>query len=160
MSEKLLQILDESIRLELSVANLYKIFSSFFQEYRGFWWRLVIEEQNHAALLRSVKECFIPINMIPTGLLSPDLQLLKDTNKTIERMVEKYKTDHLSLEEAFNIAYKLEKCAGEIHYQTYMEKKDEPRVEKIFQELNGDDKDHAMRILLQMNVCHKDGYMR
>ncbi len=151
MDKRLLQMVDESIQLELNVSDLYKLFSSMFPEHRDFWWRLVIEEKNHAALLKSVKECFAPMGMVPMGFLFPDLELLKDTNNKIEMLVIKYKRDPPSLKEAFNTAYLLEQSAGEIHYQTFMERKEDNKVEKIFRELNGNDRDHALRIHSQMS---------
>jgi hypothetical protein len=156
MDKRLLQIVDESIQLELNVSDLYKLFSYTFQEHRDFWWRLVIEEKNHAALLKSVKECFAPIGMVPIGLLFPDLKLLKDTNNKIEMLVAKYKLDPPSRKEAFDTAYQLEQSAGEMHYQTFMERKGVDKVEKIFRELNGDDRDHAQRIHLQMSCYRSD----
>ena len=150
MDERLLQIIDESIQLELNVSHVYKMFSSLFSEHRDFWWQLVIEEKNHASLLKSVKECFVPIKMVPIGLLSPDLKVLKDTNDKIEKLVKEYEIDPPSLKKAFNTAYSLEQSAGEIHFQTFMKKSENYRVEKIFRELNGDDRDHAQRIFSYM----------
>jgi ferritin len=150
MDEKLLQIIDESIRLELNVSNVYRIFSSLFTEHCNFWWQLAIEEKNHAALLKSVKECFVPIKKVPVGMMSPDLKLLKDTNSKIEMLIKEYRVNPPTLENAFNIAYNLEQSAGEVHYQTFMKKIENQCVEKIFQQLNGDDRDHAQRIFSYM----------
>jgi rubrerythrin len=157
VDERILQIIDESIQLELNVSNVYKIFASLFSEHRNFWWRLVIEEKNHAALLKSLQECFVPVKMVPVCLLCPDLKMLKDTNDKIEMLVKEYKVDPPSLKKAFDTAYNLEQSAGEIHYQTFMQKLTNQRVEKIFQELNGDDKDHAQRILSYMDCTQSQG---
>ncbi len=157
MDKKLVQIIDESIYLELNVSRLYRIFAFAFSEYYIFWWRLVMEEQNHAALLKSVKECFVPINRVPIDLLAPEAELLKDSNNKIELLIKAYELNPPSLTEAFNTAYAVEQSAGEIHYQTFMEKRPEQPVEKIFQKLNGDDKDHAQRIISFMSPFQGGG---
>ena len=55
-----------------------------------------------------------------------------------------------SREDAFNLALKLAQSAGEIHFQQFMEKSSGSKLDLIFKRLNGDDKDHAMRILSYM----------
>jgi hypothetical protein len=47
------RMLEESVQLELNFGKLYSIFADLFSEDCGFWWRLGIEENNHASLLRS-----------------------------------------------------------------------------------------------------------
>lgn len=151
MNGKYLRIIDESIRLELNISDIYRIFSSTFLEHCNFWWQLAIEERNHAALLKSTKECFAPMEMVPADLVFPDLELLKSTNDRLELMIEKFSLTPPSQEKAFITAYELEKTAGEMHYQKFMDKKGDYKIEKIFQDLNGHDKDHAQRILSRMS---------
>ena len=55
MDKELSRILDESIQLELNVADLYLSFCHAFAEDKDFWSHLAEEEGNHAALLRSGK---------------------------------------------------------------------------------------------------------
>lgn len=53
--------------------------------------------------------------------------------------------------EAFNIALNIENSAGEIHFEKFMNKETELKIDHIFQQLNKDDKDHANRISSYMN---------
>ncbi|MDP6925187.1 MAG: hypothetical protein R2568_08465 [Candidatus Scalindua sp.] len=137
--------------LELNVSELYKIFSEAFSEHAGFWWKLVLEEKNHAALIRSGKDHYEPVNKFPTDLISSKLSVLEDTNAKIILLIKEYASNTPSEEEAFNIALELEQSGGEIHYQTFMEKGKAETISRVFEKLNGDDKDHANRICTYMN---------
>jgi len=53
MSQNFGQLIREAIQLEFNVADLYLFFHRLFPEDAGFWWSLVIEEKNHAALLKT-----------------------------------------------------------------------------------------------------------
>ena len=59
MGNKLKELANEAIQLELNVAKLYMTFQTIFPQDDEFWWDLVIEEQNHASLLRSGVEFFM-----------------------------------------------------------------------------------------------------
>ena len=146
MDDDIISIIDESIDLELNVSNLYSIFHKVFPDDASFWWKLEMEENNHAALIRSGKECFLPINKFPDGLLANSLRELKDTNRKIVSLIKKYEEIPPSREEALNIAIELENSAGELHFQYFMDQEVGPKINEIFKRLNKDDKDHAMRI--------------
>lgn len=113
MEEKLSVMLHSSIMLELNVGKLYRLFHETFPEHKSFWWKLHLEEENHAALIRSIKEHFGPIGKIPDNLLSSSLQTLHDSNSAITSLIDEYTETAPSAEEAFNIALKLELTAGD-----------------------------------------------
>ncbi len=143
--EDFLTLIDESIRLELIVAELYDIFYNAFPEDASFWWELVIEEKNHASLLKSGKDIFKPADKFPEELLSP-LKQLRDSNREIAKLVEKHRDNPPSREAAFRIAIYLEQAAGEIHYQHFMTHDSASVLSGIFQRLNRNDKNHEERI--------------
>jgi hypothetical protein len=146
MDMELSLLLDESIELELNVADLYMIFHNTFAEDADFWWQLALEEKNHGALLRSGKEYFAPIGRFPVDLLSATLQELKEANTNLVTLVKQYRASPPSRETAFNVALKIEQSAGEIHFQEFMEKETESNLAGLFQQLNRDDKDHETRL--------------
>jgi hypothetical protein len=146
MDKKISALIRESTQLELNVAELYLVFYRFFPDDADFWWKLVIEEEAHAALFRSIEESFVPAGVLPDELLSSPLDSIQKTNAEIVALIAGFKSAPPSREEAFNIAYKLEESAGEIHFQKFMTKNTESTIGGIFQRLNGDDKDHADRI--------------
>ena len=46
------ELIDQSIQLELLVSKLYFIFYESYSEDAAFWWKLVEEEKNHAAITK------------------------------------------------------------------------------------------------------------
>ena len=79
-------------------------------------------------------------------MLASSLEELRSANSTIVELLEKHQDTPPSREDAFNLALKLEQSAGEIHFQQFMEKSSTSKLDSIFQRLNRDDKDHAIRI--------------
>ena len=63
--DDLLKTAEEAIQLEQNVSNLYLIFQQEFPEDAQFWWTLVQEESNHAALIKSGIRYFMPLNKFP-----------------------------------------------------------------------------------------------
>jgi hypothetical protein len=150
MNEELSQLIKESVQLELNVAELYLVFYHAFPDDADFWWRLVIEEKNHAALIRSIEEGFMPAGILPDQLLSSSLDKIREANTAIVTLIARFKTAPPLREDAFSIAHTLEESAGEIHFQTFMKKVAESGIDEVFQRLNRADKDHASRICSYM----------
>jgi hypothetical protein len=146
MTEDIKQFLDESIQLELNISDLYQLFYIKFTENSQFWWNLSLEEINHAALIRSINDLFLPEKILPTGVIQIQTAEMHQVNGSIRERISFYKTDTPSKYEAFNYAFELENTIGEIHYEIFMNDHPESVVEKIFQKLNGQDKNHALRI--------------
>ena len=105
-----------------------------------------MEEKNHAALIRSGKEYFEPLNKFPHDLLANSLQKVKDTSSSLKSMIKKLESDPPLRQEAFNIAFEIENSASELHFQKFMNKEVNLKIDDIFKRLNKDDKDHALRI--------------
>ncbi len=150
MNKDMDNIFDESIRLEMNVSKVYLRFSKLFSEDEKFWWDLAIEERNHAALLRSGKEFFKPASKFPDNMLINSLKIIIEENETLKKVLEEFEKNPPSREEAFNIAFKIETSAGETHYQAFMENRSNNFNDKVFQELNQNDKEHAERIKFHM----------
>ena len=146
MQKDFISLIDESIKLELNVSNLYSLFFKLFPEDADFWWKLVLEEKNHAALIRSGNEYFEPLNKFPHDLLADSLQKVKDTNSSLRSMIKKLESVSPLRQEAFNISFEIENSASELHFQKFMNKEENLKIDDIFKRLNKDDKDHAQRI--------------
>ena len=159
----LLKIANEALQLEYNVSKLYLIFRYAFPDDADFWWRLVLEENNHAALIKSGRDHFIPEGVFPHEIF-PSMDELKKANKVLLSLLDKYENSPPTRKEAFNLALKTELSAGEIHFQRTMTKSTDSKVLNIFQKLNQDDKDHAKRIraymkqegILESNCNSKD----
>jgi len=146
MNDNYSRLIDESIEVELNVADLYLLFHSLFPQDAKFWWQLILEEKNHAALIKSIKKTSEQLGGLPNSLFASSLKDLKDINSKIISIIKKYKFKAPSRDEAFNIAFELEESAGELHYQEFMVEKNSMEIDSIFKKLNANDKDHAKRI--------------
>ena len=151
MDKKLVQLIDESIKLELNASKIYMFFCNTFPEDSGFWRKLVLEEENHADLIKSGKGTFLLPGQFPSKLLVSSVQTLCKTNNKLISLLKKYNEKPPSRESAFNIALNIEKSAGELHFQLAMEKSPTSSIMEVLQILNKDCKDHANRILAYMN---------
>lgn len=140
------QLIDESIRLELNVATLYRVFSEKLEADRDFWWDLHLEERSHATLLRSARDSFLKRGTFPEGLLARSLSELADANSRISKEINTCRNSPFSRSEACELAIMLENEVGESHYSLFMEKEAETTQESVFQQLNREDKDHESRI--------------
>ena len=138
------------MNLELMVSELYTVFYKNFPEDADFWWRLVLEEKNHAALFRSGVESDEIYLKFPEDLVLQEIATLDKENQILEKMIDDFNLLPPTREEAFNIALSLENEAVEIHFQQFMEGDNKSSIDKIFQELNKADIDHAKRIFSYM----------
>ncbi|MBN2415088.1 rubrerythrin family protein [bacterium] len=150
MKNTFADLIDESIQLELNVGEIYRMFQHMFPQDHDFWWTLALEEQNHAALLRSGKEIFAPRDQFPEDLLAKSIRDLKKTNTMLRQMRAEYTTSPPDREMALRTALELEHSAGELHFQHFMDQTDGTPADTIFRKLNKDDKDHAARIQAYM----------
>ena len=141
-------MIEEAIKLELNVAEIYFSFHHRFHEDASFWWQLAVEEKNHALLLRNVEQNFLNAGMFPSELVGNSLEALINANSELKTILRQVKGGNPpSRASALNLALKLEELAGEIHFQHAMQQVDPPsEAIKLFQSLNEDDKDHADRI--------------
>ena len=148
MNKRLTQLIDESIRLELNVAEIYMDFCNTFPEDSDFWREMALEEEGHANLIKSGRDTFL--DQFPPKLLAPSLQVLYNTNNKLTSLLKEHKEKPPSRETAFNIAMDIEQLPGELHFQLAMEKSFTSSIMKTFQELNNNYKDHANRIRAYM----------
>lgn len=154
-TQKALLLISESIRLELNAANLYQLFYNLFPEDEQFWWKMMIEEKGHAALLETGKENFLPLGKFPVNLLAESINEVKASNEVLEELIEKFEQDPPSREEAFKAAFNLENAAGEIHFQLFVDGESQTQMEKVFQKLIREDKDHELKLkeyMLKNNI--------
>ena len=147
MDKELSRILDESIQMELNVADLYLSFCHAFAEDKDFWSHLAEEEGNHAAMLRSGKLESLDKRHFPAKILTTNLDALIKANKEIKELVKEHKQKPPSSRaSAFEIAIKVEESTGEIDFSCFIEQEADSPALKLFRRLNRDDRDHARRI--------------
>ncbi len=151
MNRTLEQLIDESIKLELNVADLYKIFLNTFPEDSELWSTLVREEEKHADLIQSMKGTFLLPSQFPSDLLAPSMETLQETNKRLISILKKYSKEPPLRESAFDIALDIERTSGEFNFQLASEKSPDSGIMKIFQALNKDCRNHTEKIITYMH---------
>lgn len=142
------RLLEESVQLELNLGKLYRFFSNYFSEDNDFWWRLGLEENNHASLIKS-GIIFLESGIFPENWSIANMDSIFQSNKYINELLEIYENKGLKRKEAFLIALELEQSAAESHYQEAMvspEIQDSSGLIEIFRNLNRYDKNHLQKI--------------
>lgn len=152
------ELIDEAIKLELNISCIYEIFGKLFPEDSDFWSQLVFEEKNHASLLKAAKKTLLSVDLFPSKLLHPTLEMLIDTNNKLYLLMKEYKENPPSRESAFYKAIDIELSAGEIHFQHAMKHLPSDEIMDTIQQLNKDDKDHIVRIRMYMHDKSIDAY--
>ena len=145
---KLTALIDEAIKLEENMAELYTAFHRMFKEGAdpGFWWKLALEERSHAALLQTEKQYGLPGGLFPKDVVATTLGELEEANARVRYQLEQNKSAPPTRKEALSFALNTEVSAGEYHFQAALEKKPENRALELFQKLADDDRDHARRL--------------
>ena len=156
MSENLRRLLDEAIKLELNLSEVYLNFHHVFPEDANFWLGLSNEEKNHASLLVDGEQRFLDSGQFPSEMVGISLDALVDMNSTFEGiLIQDWKSPLIDRALIFNMALRLEESSGEIHFQYAMSETEHPsEALKLLQRLNSYDKDHADRI---RNYMHQNG---
>ncbi|MDF7823716.1 ferritin family protein [Pontiellaceae bacterium B12227] len=145
-TNRLDELIDESIQLELNAAELYRVFAESLNEDADFWLQISKEEKHHAMLLRSAKESFVKRGNFPRDLVSDSIELLLLSNLKLQALIAKFKAFPPTRIEACETALALERDVGESHYTKFMEKKPDSAIDSVFQTLNKGDKAHERRI--------------
>lgn len=145
MNKELSDLLERSIDMEMTVSELYGLYSQLFDEDRDFWWVLCLEEKNHAALLKSAR-IYLNIDRLPQEALLSDIELLDKSVRTVAAKLEEYKINSPSMKDAYGFAKFVEDSASEIHMQKILSTQSDDRILKIFHELGKGDANHSERI--------------
>ena len=142
--------LKESIAMELNVGDVYQLFSVKFPEDYDFWWKISMEEMNHAAVIETINDIFFTEIVHSTYSIEKQIEGLRQMNVTVKERIDQYKLNPPTRFEAFKYGFELENSIGELHFELFMTAVPNSPVFKIFQKLNGDDKNHAIRIINYM----------
>lgn len=141
------EIFETLILLEQKVAQLYLQFHHGYKEDSNFWWNIVLEEENHAAMIKTLKKISQSTGMFPEYLLDTNLSEVKEFINKIDEFLFEFESSKVTRETAFRFAYNIENSASEFHYQKYAESHSDSKIKDLFDKLNAADKNHAQRIL-------------
>ena len=150
MNEIIKLFLKESISLELNIGDLYQLFSVKYKQDYNFWWKLSIEEMNHAALIESINDNFLSESIMPSNSIEKKVQELSEMNRIIMEQIGQFRSGPMSRADAFLLASEIEHSIGESHFELFMTSQPNSTVMKIMQKLNGDDVNHGKRLAKYM----------
>ncbi len=145
MAGKREELINEAIKAESNMAQLYRVYQETYAEDAEFWGRLVEEEKQHASIIDIGRNVLTEEDLSKTFLYN-NLGELKAANKLVADMTVMYKNDPPSREDAYHRAIELEERFFESFYQDAITGDAGSDEEKIIQKLNKDSKDHAERI--------------
>jgi len=139
------KLVDEAIKLELNVAELYTLYQEYFVEDKEFWKRMADEEKTHASLIKMASE-ILSISSLLQSFIHENLDELRRANKKIEEAIEGFMENAPPKEEAYKFAVELEESVNELYYQEGVTGTPDSNEMRILQQLNSESKDHAERI--------------
>lgn len=148
--EKLKLLIDESIKYELDISKLYTLFSELIIQDSTFWKKLADEELNHANILRKSKSLFREKTEVINIISVDDINTIKVSRNIIKKITSDFKKNPTS-KSAYEIAIKIETNIIESNYQKFMNVIPVNDIVKLFQMLNGEEKDHKIRIHAYFN---------
>jgi len=149
MNAEAKEIFDKLISFELLIAKIYMRFSQMFPEDADFWWKLVIEEKGHAAILRSGYESFAPMNLFPAELTAISFTELQAALEGKEAFIKAIDENPASFDrrKALLAAIKIEEQDIEKIFEELMEYAPATRAIALFQQLNEGSRGHARRMI-------------
>lgn len=84
------RILEEGIKLELNMSDLYLFYSNNFIEDKEFWQQMAEEEKEHASLFRMVKD-LIEFSPSLDDIIFVNFNELKVANNSIVNAIKNFK---------------------------------------------------------------------
>lgn len=134
---------EEYMRLELNMSDLYSLYQKLFPEDRDFWEKMVEEELRHARIIEMLLG--LP-DKLPDNLLDPNHESMVEANKNVVETINCYKKNPPSRKEAYQKAIYFENSAGELHYTNVLSLPKESQELESFRKLNQCDKSHCQEI--------------
>ena len=137
-------ILQDCHAIELASFELYTFFSHIFtddQGASGLWRKAALEEERHAA--QFITAASIPGEMIARVRTTP--LRIAEARDEVTALVEKVKADPPTLEEALEMAVRLERQLADLHMDCVMEFCHEP-FNQLFREMMEADLGHVTEL--------------
>ena len=105
------KILLECIDLEIAVSLIYREFSRLFPSEGDFWMQLALEEEDHARLYLAAD--MLQVTGEYAGVRFPPAAFITKTLEFTEQIKDQLRKRTFSLNEALDVALKLEKTVAE-----------------------------------------------
>ena len=148
MSDPLEALLDEAIRHEQIVAQLYFEFFQAFPDDADLWWTLSVEESGHAGLLEAGRKVFG--SEYGEEILPTRVEYLREANRMLEKLLEQMKEQPLSREAACQIALEIETTTDGMIFENALQPAQDADAPTISERIRRDDQRHAAKIRAYM----------
>lgn len=148
MDDTLEALLDEAIRHEQTVGQLYFEFFQVFPDDADLWWTLSVEENGHAGLLEAGRKIFG--DEYGEEILPARVDTLADANRKLEKILEQMKQQPLSREAACRIALEIETTTDGMIFERALQPARDSDATSISERMRRDDARHAARIRAYM----------
>ena len=139
------KLVDQFVKQELLIGELYRLFAMRYFEYRDFWTTMAVEENQHAALLKRMVESDTNNRII---LSNGELRSssLDSSINNLHKIISEFEDDiNFPISRAVVIALQLEKSLWERKVFQYFEG-DSEDVRKIMTSLNLEQEIHIKKI--------------
>jgi hypothetical protein len=149
MPVSITEVVDEAIRYEHNLAALYHSFSSIFTDDTELWWELSTSEEEHAMLLESGRTLFK--EEFARDTIPEDLDALRQSNESLETLLDEFEEAAPSREEAFRLTLDLEKDANEMTLHRILKIEKSQQADEIVTRIYDEDSAHAEKVLAYVN---------
>ncbi len=149
MGNYLLTLIQEAVKFEMEIYNLYTLYGKLYTEDSAFWNKIAKEERNHAVIMQKSYSYLESDNKIFNQIIPNNILSIIDNKEKIDKLIVDFNKvpDRVF---AFNLALLIETSLLESTYQKFMASNFESKDNILFQKLNGDEKDHIKRITKYM----------
>ncbi|NWF98561.1 MAG: hypothetical protein HXY52_06480 [Nitrospirae bacterium] len=138
---QILNTLDEILKLELKLMDLYAFFSKLFNEDKeaaSVFFKLSLDEKGHAELVQYQKR-IVSKNLNDFLEVSINIEEIREIISKAENIMKS--TVPITLEESIKLALLFEKNAAEYHYKSAVEQSN-PEFAKFLNNLASVDNEH------------------
>jgi len=134
MGDKEVRLIEAMIQTKLNIAEIYSIFSRAVPEDYIFWSELSMEKTNHATILKSGKDIFMPTAGFQLKKFSDDIQTLTDTKNWLFSLIAKYSIEPPNRATTFETALLIEKSTSESCSRSPMGRMSQPENMILFED--------------------------
>lgn len=143
--DQTIRMLEKFTEYELKVSELYMLYSRIFQEDSGFWSQMSMEEQDHAALIRS-SIVYVQIGKFPRQMTYDCMEDIEEMLGRIDARINQYTLATPGVCEAYRFALQVERSPCEKGFRVAMLTDTDDRVMKIMQAIGNMDTLHYARV--------------
>ncbi len=154
MNVAVVTIIEQAIRYERGLADLYNSYHHLYHEDSDFWWDLSLSELSHASLLESGRTLFN--SELEAEVIEAEFDELVRTNDELESLRKSVSSDPPSRKEALRQALELENSENEKILHRIFTVEIGGDAAKVANKIRQGDLHHARQIRAHAEKCGLD----